>query len=111
MSEHGPEDVVVEDDIKDHRVRPGVWCGSLIARTEPRSWSTAVEVKNGGVGAGTGVITMKYLLSGRGEILQGHLLVKRAGQDEEQVRRLPGEVGKPVLLGQGVAERERAMFQ
>ena len=76
MSEHCPEDLAVQDDIKDHGVRPGVWCGSLIARTEPRCWSTAVEVKNGGVGAGTGVITMKYLLSGRGEILQGHLTDK-----------------------------------
>ena len=111
MPEHCPEDLPVQDDIEDHRVRPGVGCGSLIARTEARRWTTAVEVKYEGLLTWTGVVTEEYLLSGRGEILQGHLLVKRAGQDEEQVRRLPGEVGKPVLLGQGVAERERAMFQ
>ena len=67
MSEHGPKHLVVEDDIKDHRVRPGVGCGSLIARTEPRSWPTAVKVKNESVG--TGVVAEEYLLSGRGEIL------------------------------------------
>ena len=75
MSEHCPEDLPVQDDIEDHRVRPGVGRGSLIARTEARGRTTAVEVKYDGLVV-TGVVALEYLLTGRGEVLQGHLLVK-----------------------------------
>ena len=83
-------------------MRPGVGRGSLIARTEARGRTTAVEVKYNGLVV-TGVVALEYLLTGRGEVLQGHLLVERAGEDEEEVRGLPAEVGKPVLLSQAVA--------
>ena len=103
MPEHCPEDQPVQDDIEDHRVRPGVGRGCLIARTEAWGRPTAVEVKY--VGLRTGVVVEEQLLCGRGEVLQGHLFVERAGEDEEEVRGLPAEVCKPVLLSQAVASR------
>ena len=103
MPEHCPEDLPVQDDIEDHRVRPGVGRGCLIARTEAWGRPTAVEVKY--VGLRTGVVVEEQLLCGRGEVLQGHLFVERAGEDEEEVRGLPAEVCKPVLLSQAVASR------
>ena len=84
-------------------MRPGVGSGCLIARTEARGRATAVEVKY--VGLRAGVVVEEQLLCGRGEVLQRHLFVERAGEDEEEVRGLPAEVCKPVLLSQAVASR------
>ena len=41
------------------------------------------------------VITVKHLLPGRGQLLDVGLGVKVTREDEELVRMLPGEVGKP----------------
>ena len=79
MPEHCPEDLPVQDDIEDHRVRPGVGSSCLIARTEARSRATTVEVKY--VGLRAGVVVEEQLLCGRGEVLQRHLFVERAGED------------------------------
>ena len=67
---------MVQDDIEDHRVRPGVGRGSLISRTEARGGATAIEVQDVGVMAGTGVVVEENILGGRGEILQGDLTVE-----------------------------------
>ena len=107
---------MVQDDIEDHRVRPGVGRGSLISRTEARGGATAIQVQDVDVMAGTGVVVKENILGGRGEILQGDLtvelpltlnavsettddlFVKRAGEAEEEVWSLPAEVCKPVLF-------------